>query len=111
MNSGVPPNQAGAIPSRCDRPPHKMEIQEHRLAISGQQHVRRFDVHVNQTAIVCVLQAVGKAGPDRDDRIDVGAAQLKKCRNGPQLGSVIGSRDWTWSSNSMSCFPVRWAGG
>jgi hypothetical protein len=50
-----------------------MEIKQHRLAVRGKQDVRRFDVHVQQAALMSVLQAIRQTRTDRADRLNVRA--------------------------------------
>jgi len=54
------------------RLPGQVEVEEHRLAVAGDQDVGRLDVHVDEVAVVGVLQAVGDADADPADRLDVG---------------------------------------
>ena len=44
-----------------------MKVEQHRLAVAGQQHVGRFQIQVQQAALVSVVQGVGQAGADPAD--------------------------------------------
>ena len=48
---------------RIDRTAGQVEVQQHRLAIAGQEHVGRLDIHMDQVALVRVLQPVCQAAP------------------------------------------------
>ena len=72
MYGSVPPIRA-TLRRGC-RIVGQVEIQQHRLAIVGQQHVGRLQVAVDDAAIVGVRQAVGQLAPDPQDRLNVGLA-------------------------------------
>ena len=73
----------GCHPARCsaqsvrdplaglDRLAREMEVKQHRLSITRDQDVRRLHVHVNQAMNVSLVQAVGQAGRDPADRMDI----------------------------------------
>ncbi len=76
--------RAGGI----DRPSRQVEIQEHRLAIARQEHIRRLDVHVHQAPVMGVLEAVGEAGTDPGDGLDVPGPGER-----PAVGPLVGEAD------------------
>ena len=69
-----PRGPAEARPRGIDRPPGQVEIEEHRLAVARQENVRWLDVHVHQAAVMSVLEAVGEAGTDPGNGLDVRGA-------------------------------------
>ena len=102
----------GCHPARCsaqsvgdplaglDRLAREMEVKQHRLSVAGDQDVRRLHVHVNQAMNVSLVQAVGQAGRDPADRMDV--RRLIKIF---AIRAVAGRRrrrapSWTLSSTS-----------
>ncbi len=50
----------------------QVKVEQHRLAVAGQQHVGRLDVQVHQAALVGIVQGVGQARADPADRLLVG---------------------------------------
>ncbi len=62
----------------------KIEVKQHRLAVAADQDVRRFDVPVEDAAIVGVLQTLGQPGHDPGGGLQVGVTsqQLQKGRQG-----------------------------
>ena len=49
----------------------QIEVEEHGLAVVGQQDVGRFEVAVDDSPFVGVCQAVGEPGTEPEDRLDV----------------------------------------
>ena len=60
----------GAVGSQ--RLAREVEIQQHRLAVGGDEHVGRFQVQVDQAALVSIVQGVRQAGADPADRLHIG---------------------------------------
>ena len=72
IQPGVPPSRSAThSPARIGLR-REVEVEEHRLAVDRDQHVRRLDVHVDQAARVGVVEGVGQAGGDPGHRLDVG---------------------------------------
>ncbi len=66
-----PPEAIGDELAGPERSAGEMEVEQHRLAVGGDQDVRRLEVHVDQAASVGIMQRIGQAGGDPDDRLDV----------------------------------------
>ncbi len=71
MYPGVPPAHAGggspAAIGRCAR----WKSSSIGWPSPASEYVRRLDVHVQEVAVVGILQSIRQAGPDRADRLDV----------------------------------------
>ena len=75
MYGSVPPARArSASFASCGQ----VEVEQHRLAVVGDQDVGRLDVPVHDAALVGMGQGVGQPLADPQDGIDVGSC-LKKC--------------------------------
>jgi hypothetical protein len=72
-----------------------VEVKKHRLAISREEDIGRFDVHVDQPSVVGVLQRIGQAGNNPADRPDV-----RSLGDEPQSRTLsgLGSRAWLLGS-------------
>ena len=58
---GVPPKLSGSGAAGADRLAGEVEVEQHRLAVGGQQDVGRLEVQVDEAALVGELQRVGQA--------------------------------------------------
>ena len=105
---------SGQRPAGPERLAGEVEVEQHRLAVGGQQDVGRLEVEVDQPALVGELQRVGQAGGDPAHRLHVGDV-ASICRAAPRGGrrqrlGAIGSLR-PRRSRSTTCRPVRSAGG
>ena len=88
----------------------EMEVEQQRLAVGGEQDVRRLDVEMDEPAFVGVVERLGQARADPADGIDVrhapqpgpGTAALGHRQRRPAAGAV---------ERSISRCPVRRAAG
>ena len=55
-----------------DRLASQVKIEKHGQSVTRDQEIRRFHVHMNQTARVRLMQGVGQTGDDPADRLNVG---------------------------------------
>ena len=71
MYGSVPPTAARSAPARDLRVLGEVEVQQHRPAVVGQEHVRRLQVAVQDAAGVRVSQSVGELTDEREHGLDV----------------------------------------
>ncbi len=89
-----------------ERPTGEVEVEDHRLAVAREQGVRWLDVHVQEAAIVGVLEAVGEASDDPADRLDVGGpGEIGAERSASRPGNRQGLLDLVHRFEELAAVP------